>query len=211
MPDTGPILILAPHTDDGELGCGASIAKHLAAGRNVVYIAFSTCSQSLPAHLPADTLSVECREANRILGVDPDKVLLFDFEVRHLLTHRQQVLEQLIRINQQWQPHTVYLPAEHDIHQDHQVVYAEGMRAFKNSNVLGYELPWNNPRFQPNYFEKIDETLLQRKIETLKAYRSQSHRKYMSPDFTRALAVVRGIQCNAPLAEAFESYRIVNR
>ena len=31
MLHTNRILILAPHTDDGELGCGASLAKYIAA------------------------------------------------------------------------------------------------------------------------------------------------------------------------------------
>ena len=97
-----------------------------------------------------------------------------------------------------------------DVHQDHQVVFAEGLRAFKNSNVLGYELPWNNFRFQPNYFEKITEQNLQLKLAALKEYRSQSQRKYMSPDFIRSLAVVRGMQANAPFAEAYEIYRLTN-
>jgi len=205
---TQNILVLAPHTDDGELGCGASISKYIAAGKQVTYIAFSTCSQSLPAELPADTLAKECRAATKALGIQ--KTSLFDFEVRRLLFHRQEILEELIAVNRELQPQTVFIPAQHDVHQDHQVIYSEGLRAFKNCNVLGYELPWNNFRFQPNYFEKIEETHLQQKISALKQYTSQQGRKYMGEEFTRSLAVVRGMQANHPLAEAFEVYRLSN-
>ena len=97
-----------------------------------------------------------------------------------------------------------------DVHQDHQVIYSEGIRAFKNSNVLGYELPWNNLRFQPGYFEKITEAQLELKQAALQEYRSQADRKYMSREFIRSLAVVRGIQCNAELAEAFEVYHLTS-
>ena len=124
------ILILAPHTDDGELGCGASIAKYISQGKHVTYIAFSTCSQALPAGLPKDTLAVECKTATKALGIQ--ETILFDFEVRRLLFHRQEILEELIKISQQLSPETVFLPAEHDVHQDHQVISAEGLRGFES-------------------------------------------------------------------------------
>lgn len=200
------ILILAPHTDDGELGCGASIAKYIAAGKHVTYVAFSTCSQSLPKDLPADTLAVECRRATKALGIE--HVVLFDFEVRRLLFHRQEILEELIALHKSLEPQTVFIPARHDVHQDHQVIYAEGLRAFKNCNVLGYELPWNNFNFAPTYFEKLEEVHLRSKETALTEYHSQACRNYMKPSFITALATVRGIQCGATYAEAFEVYHL---
>jgi LmbE family N-acetylglucosaminyl deacetylase len=202
------ILVLAPHTDDGELGCGASISKYLSEGSEVTYVAFSTCSQALPAHLPKDSLVTECRAATKALGIS--NVIFFDFEVRKLLFHRQEILEELIKLNQHAMPDTVFLPAEHDVHQDHQVIYAEGLRAFKNCNVFGYELPWNNFRFQPNYFEKISEAQLQAKQKALQQYGSQAHKKYMDEEFIRSLATVRGVQANTKYAEAFEVYRMIS-
>jgi LmbE family N-acetylglucosaminyl deacetylase len=201
------ILILAPHTDDGELGCGASIAKYISEGKEVTYIAFSTCSQSLPEYLPKDTLAVECKAATQALGIQ--NTILFDFEVRMLLFHRQEILQELIRLNKELSPEAVFIPAENDVHQDHQVIYAEGLRAFKNANVLGYELPWNNFKFSPNYFEKIEEPQLISKQTALHQYKSQSGRKYMNDEFIRSLAIVRGIQANAPFAEGFEIYRLM--
>jgi N-acetylglucosamine malate deacetylase 1 len=206
MLHTNRILVLAPHTDDGELGCGASIAKYIAAGKEVTYIAFSTCSQSLPKELPSNTLEVECREATKALGIQ--EVRFFDFEVRKLLFHRQEILEELILLNKTLQPETVFIPARNDVHQDHQVIYAEGLRAFKNCNLLGYELPWNNFQFYPTYFEKLEKTHLLAKEGALQEYGSQSHRRYMQPGFMEAMAVVRGVQCGAAFAEAFEVYHL---
>jgi len=37
MNNKNVILILAPHTDDGEFGCGASIAKFIGQGKEVFY------------------------------------------------------------------------------------------------------------------------------------------------------------------------------
>jgi LmbE family N-acetylglucosaminyl deacetylase len=206
MLHTNRILILAPHTDDGELGCGASIAKYIAAGKSVTYIAFSTCSQSLPKDQPGNTLEIECRAATQALGIQ--EVRFFDFEVRRLLFHRQEILEELIVLNKTLNPETVFIPAQHDVHQDHQVIYAEGLRAFKNCNVLGYELPWNNFRFAPTYFERLEKNHLAAKQNALQEYKSQAHRPYMQSSFMVSLATVRGVQCGAALAEAFEVYRL---
>jgi hypothetical protein len=47
------------------------------------------------------------------------------------------------------------------------------------------------------------------KINALAAYKTQEGRPYMSPAFIRSLAIVRGVQLGKPLAEAFESIRIM--
>ena len=42
------ILVLAPHTDDGELGLGGTISRLIEDGKKVTYVAFSTAQQSVP-------------------------------------------------------------------------------------------------------------------------------------------------------------------
>ena len=202
------ILILAPHTDDGELGCGGSIAKFCAEGKDVFYAAFCLCAKSLPADLPANTLELECKKATSVLGIPASNLLLFNYEVRELPASRQKVLEELLQLNKQINPDLVFLPAASDIHQDHQVIHQEGMRAFKNVTFAGYELPWNNYSFHTSFFIRLTEKELNKKIESLKSYQSQSHRNYMQEDFIRSLAKVRGVQSANVYAEAFEVYRM---
>lgn len=45
MIDCDNILVLAPHTDDGELGLGGTIHRFISMGKNVYYAAFSTAEQ----------------------------------------------------------------------------------------------------------------------------------------------------------------------
>jgi N-acetylglucosamine malate deacetylase 1 len=210
MFDPKKILVLAPHTDDGELGCGASIAKFCTEGREVYYAAFCLCAKSLPKELPPNTLELECKKATAALGIPSSNLILFNYEVRELPASRQKLLEELLQLNKKIRPDMVLLPAASDIHQDHQVIHQEGMRAFKNTTFAGYELPWNNFSFKTNFFIRFTEKELARKIESLKAYQSQSHRNYMQEDFTRSLAKVRGVQCNADYAEAFEVYKWIS-
>lgn len=133
-----------------------------------------------------------------------------DFAVKNFPASRQDILEILVRLQKDLSPDTVFLPARNDVHQDHQVIFAEDLRAFKYSTVLGYELPWNNAAFAPTLFEKLDTAHLAAKQIALQAYYSQAHRHYMKPEFAAALATVRGAQCNADFAEAFEVYRLMS-
>jgi LmbE family N-acetylglucosaminyl deacetylase len=201
------ILVLAPHTDDGELGCGGSIAKFCTSGSEVYYAAFCLCAKSLPAGMPVNTLEQECKKATEILGVPASNLILFNYEVRELPASRQKILEELLQLNKQIKPDMVFLPAASDIHQDHQVIHQEGIRAFKNTTFAGYELPWNNYSFHTNFFIQLTDREVAAKISALKEYKSQSHRNYMQEDFIRSLAKVRGVQANTEYAEAFEIYK----
>jgi LmbE family N-acetylglucosaminyl deacetylase len=62
-------LVLAPHTDDGEFGCGGTMARLVEAGCDVRYHVFSIATRSLPAGFPPDTLAREVAEATAELGI----------------------------------------------------------------------------------------------------------------------------------------------
>jgi N-acetylglucosamine malate deacetylase 1 len=208
IPDPSRILVLAAHTDDGELGCGGSIARFVNEGREIFYAAFSTCAQSLPDGLPADTLANECKTATALLGIKKENLFIHDFEVRRFPAARQEILERLIVLKKQIEPDLVFVPSVHDIHQDHGIIHDEGIRAFKNTAVLGYELPWNHTRFQSNFFIRLTREELQKKIQAIKAYKSQAHRSNLQEEIILSLARVRGVHVNTEFAEAFELYRM---
>jgi LmbE family N-acetylglucosaminyl deacetylase len=201
------VLVLAPHTDDGELGCGATIAKFCDEGYDVYYVAFSICSKSLPSGLHPQTLAVEVANATKVLGVKNENLILFDFDVRRFKEFRQDILEELIKIKTKLNPDIVFVPSPSDIHQDHQVISEEGLRAFKNCSILGYEMPWNNVSFNTRSFIKLDEKYVQKKIDSLLEYKSQGHRTYLNADFIKSLATIRGVQIGCKYAEAFEVIR----
>lgn len=209
MPAFKNILVLAPHTDDGELGCGASIAHFCATGTSVHYAAFSLCRQSLPEGYEPDTLEKECRRATAELGIPASQLHFLDFEVRCFDAQRQPILESMVALNKSIQPDLVFLPSALDQHQDHQVIHIEAQRAFKQCSMLGYELPWNHSSFRSTYFIPVSTAELDRKVAAINCYRSQSHRNYMKEDFIRSLARVRGVQSQTELAEAFEVYKFI--
>lgn len=201
------VLVLAPHTDDGELGAGGFLHKLSDLGAKIHYVAFSTAQESLPEGLPKDTLSTEVKKAIGHLGVSD--ITILDYPVRNFYEHRQSILDDLIKIRKKGTFDLVLLPANSDIHQDHQVINHEGIRAFKNITLLGYELIWNSFNFSNHLYVKLDEKDISMKVKALSEYKSQSHRDYMSEDFVRSLGYTRGLQVNHKYAECFEVIRWV--
>jgi LmbE family N-acetylglucosaminyl deacetylase len=201
------ILVLSPHTDDGELGCGGSIAKFIEEGKEVFYVAFSACEKSVPDGFPKDILKKEVKEATAVLGISNSNLMLFDFEVRKFPSFRQEILDTLIKIRNEINPDIVFTPSSFDTHQDHRVVMEETLRAFKGSTILGYEQPWNNITFDTTAFIPLEEKHLDLKISALMCYKSQMGRSYFNRDFIESLARTRGVQINAEYAEAFEVIR----
>lgn len=204
------VLALAPHTDDAELGCGGTLARLLEEGASVHVVAFSTAKDSLPPGVPPMLTQEEFAEAMRRLGVPTQNVLTLDYAVRTFSYCRQAVLEELVQLRNRIKPDLVLLPSAHDIHQDHQVVAAEGLRAFKETTVWGYELPWNLVTFSAQAFVTLQRRHLDAKWRALTAYQSQFDlgRPYFNRDVIEGLARVRGVQAKAEYAEAFEVARL---
>ncbi len=203
------IFVLSPHTDDGELGCGASISRFIEEGNTVIHVVFSLCRDSLPAGLAPDTLATEAKNANAVLGVKEENFLLLDYPVRRFCESRQSILDEMIRLQKQYKPVSLFIPSSTDIHQDHGVIHTEAIRAFKHCTIYGYEMPWNNYLFNGTSFITVGETNLNKKIAALSTYQSQKHRKYMQPDFITSLAKVRGVQAGVLYAECFETIRTI--
>lgn len=203
----GPVLVLAPHTDDGELGCGGTIARLSREGFEIHYVAFCSCDESLPEGFAPGTLRNEVLRATAILGVPAGQTRVLDFPVRNLQKHRQEVLEVLVDLNRKLQPQLVFCPTTEDIHQDHAVVATEALRAFKSRTILGYEMPWNNISFHANFLIALEEIDVKRKVDALQEYKSQKHRAYLSDRYLRSHCHSRGVSIGCENAEAFTLYR----
>ncbi|MBS4538829.1 PIG-L family deacetylase [Clostridium sp. D2Q-11] len=203
------VLILSPHTDDGELGCGGFITKLKDIGSEIYYIAFSSAEKSVPKEYPKDILKMEVKKATSILGIKEENLFILNYEVRTFHEKRQNILEDLIKFKKNIKPDLVLLPSLHDIHQDHITIAKEGLRAFKNTTILGYELPWNNLTIDTTCFVKLQEYNIKMKAKALRAYESQKNRVYFTEGFIFNLARTRGVQIGCDYAEVFEVIRLV--
>jgi LmbE family N-acetylglucosaminyl deacetylase len=113
-------------------------------------------------------------------------------------------------LNSEVQPEVILVPSAADLHQDHNVVYQESVRAFRHLTMLGYELPWNHITFSTQAFVVLTEDHIKRKWAALTKYESQVEvaRPYFRYEAIESMARVRGLQVKTDFAEAYELIRI---
>jgi len=189
------VFVLSPHPDDAEICCGGTIAKLVDNGATVYNFVFAK----------ADERKKELAEATKVLGIS--KCFMLDVPIRNLYKYRQKILDALLTYKERYNPDLVLMPSLNDIHQDHKTVAEEGLRAFKNVNLLGYEAVWNNLNFDNQMFIQIKPEHLSRKIRAVKCYLSQKDKPYTDPDYIRSLMKVRGVQIGFANAEMFSLIR----
>lgn len=195
------ILAIAPHTDDIELGCGATL--HRFKDTYEIHALAITSAQPLAIGDPVE----EFYEAMKMVGA---KTTFLDYQPRTLGEYRQKVLDYFWNLQKKERYDYVFCPSSHDHHQDHQVIYQEAFRAFKHSTILGYELPWNNRTFRTDVFISVNEENLKAKIAMLDCYKTQQERAFMCKEYTFDIARTRGLQVGKKYVEAFEAIRIVD-
>jgi LmbE family N-acetylglucosaminyl deacetylase len=197
------VLAVAPHVDDVELGVGASI-HHLARDNDVYYVALS-----LPPLVDKAVFMQEFQESVKYLGIEQSRIILRDYDPRNLFDSRSEILQLFFDLNKKLKPDLVFIPNSLDIHQSHEVVYAEARRAFKYLTLLGYELPWNSMEFPMDAFITVEKEDVDAKIAAINAYKTQKHRMFFSNDIVGDLARVRGKQIGHQYAECFELVRLI--
>ncbi len=190
------ILALSPHTDDSEIGAGGMLARFIEEGASVHCVAFSA---------PLPELRQEAENARLALGVA--RLDILDFEARRFSEQRQDILQMMVNIKRGDPPDLVLCPTLDDMHQDHQVVAAEALRAFKHCSILGYEQPWNSLAFATRLFVRLEQRHIDAKETALACYESQRRRAYLAAGFMPGLAQIRGAQIESVYAEAFDVLR----
>ena len=201
------ILVLSPHPDDGEIGCGGTISRFIQEGKTVYHALFCAAENVGLEVVSKDLRYEEFDRANNALGISPHGRLHYDFTHRRLSDDRQKILRIMLDFKDMFNPDLVLLPCPNDIHQDHKVISEEGIRAFKKTNLWGYEMLWNNLSFNTHTFVKLELRHVIKKEAAIHEYKSQKHRDYFNNDFVSNLARARGIQIGFEYAEVFEHIR----
>lgn len=197
------VIAIAPHIDDVELGAGATIYR-LAKTNEVFYVGLS-----MPPLVDSATFMREFEASSRVLGLDHSRVILRSFDPRDLFAARSEILQLFYDLNREIRPTLVLIPNSKDIHQSHEVAYAEARRAFKFTTLLGYELPWNSMDFSMDVFVTLTKDEVDAKTAAINAFSTQKSRLFFSNDIVADLARVRGKQVGQEYAECFELVRMI--
>jgi len=186
-----------------EIGAGATIHQLVDSNR-VYYVGLS-----LPPLVEREVFLAEFEESRRCLGIAAERILMKDFNPRNLFDSRSDILQFLFELNRDLKPDLVLVPSSRDIHQSHEVVFAEARRAFKYTSILGYELPWNCMEFSMDVFNTVSREDVEAKVAAMNAYKTQKDRMFFSNDIVGDLAHVRGKQIGREYAECFELVRLI--
>lgn len=198
------VCFIGAHPDDIEIGCGALIA-HIAPMTEVKCYTLSD-NQKNPV---LKNVVKEHYASMETLGVPRDHVVVGEFETRRFPHFRQEILEYLIRIKEEFHPEIIFVHTKSDIHQDHATVTEESLRAFRGITVLGFDVIRSSYGFFPNFLVEVSEGDVERKVAALAQYHTYDNKYYFDPKITRATLVRNGALAERPYAEGFDILRVI--
>lgn len=217
---SAPVLVIAPHALDEVLGCGGTIARHSAAGRQVHVLVLSGNGEGFDAkrrEAAGKAAALLGAQAPRFAGFPENKtdtVALGDVV---------SVIEKTVT---DLKPSTVYVGHGGNLNIDHQVAFraaATALRPMPGGSVAefyAYEIAsstdWAPPgfgsTFVPNHFVDITGTLT-KKRQALELYafdmRPEPHARSIGA--LENLAYARGATVGVAAAEAFAVLRTIER
>ena len=197
-------LFIGAHPDDIELGAGA-LLHHIAAQSEALCVTLSD-NQKNPL---LKNLVAEHRASLATLGVPQENIRLGPFTTREFPAQRQEVLEYLLQLRREFQPDIIFTHSAQDIHQDHNTVTAEALRAFRGITVLGFDVIRSSHGFFPNFLVPVREEDVEKKIAALQCYKTYAEKYYFQPELLRAIMVRHGALAERDFAEGFDILRIV--
>ena len=199
--DLKSVLCLGAHSDDIEIGCGATLLqlaqKH--PGLRVYWFVFS-----------AD--KIRAREAKRsagefLQGTRSPKIRITSFRESYFPSQWAAIKDAFEKMKRQFEPDLVLTHHSEDRHQDHRVVSDLAWNTFRNHLILEYEIPkYDGDLRAPNVYIPISrETGEQKTGLLLRHFKSQTKRHWFTAETFWAMLRLRGIECASPtgFAEAF--------
>jgi N-acetylglucosamine malate deacetylase 1 len=213
------VLVIAPHADDEILGCGATMAKHVLHGDEVIVIIATNAFIGAPEIFTENGIKAvreEALSAHSIIGVR--ETIFLDFPAPALNAFPEYKISiEFSKFFQKYKPTHLYLPHPGDIHQDHKAVYRSALVAarpqpdLKIASIYCYETlsetewtPHHDKPFVPNHFVNVTEVYEKKNLAML-CFQSQlkefPHSRSLQA--LEALAKFRGSTIGFERAESF--------
>jgi len=200
------VLFIGAHPDDIELGAGALI-HHITSCSDVLCVTLSD-NQKNPL---LKSVVEENYASMNVLGIPKEKVIVGKFTTRNFPDARQDILEYMLKLRRDYQPEIIFVHSKQDVHQDHNVITDEALRAYRGITVLGYDVIRSSYGFFPHFLAEVNEEDVNKKIEALSQYKTYADKNYFSPELLRAIMVRHGSFAEVPFAEGFDILRIVGK
>lgn len=200
------VLFLGAHPDDIEIGCGALV-------HNIVKKTEILCVTLSDNQRNPDLKAVKSEHfrSMEVLGVPEGQILMGPFSTRVFPDSRQDILEYFLKLRKDFQPDLIFTHSKQDVHQDHNTMTDEALRAFRGITVLGFDVVRSSYGFFPHFLVEVTEEDVNKKIEALSEYETYKDRYYFNSELTRSIMVRHGALAERPFAEGFDILRIVGK
>lgn len=200
------ILFLGAHPDDIEIGCGAFL--HNIVKKTEVLCVTLSDNQKNP---DLQEVKREHQRSMSVLGVPEDRVVFGPFQTRVFPDARQEILEYFLKLRKDFKPDLIFTHSKQDVHQDHNTMTDEALRAFRGITVLGFDVVRSSYGFFPHFLVEVTEEDVNKKIEALTQYKTYQDRYYFNSELTRSIMVRHGALAEISYAEGFDILRIVGK
>jgi LmbE family N-acetylglucosaminyl deacetylase len=184
------ILCLGAHSDDIEIGAGATL------------LTLSDRYDSVSIHwvvLSAlDVRHTEARRGAELFAPGAD-IRLHDFPDARFPMQLDPLKDVFVELAAELEPDLIFTHAEHDRHQDHDVVNRLTWQTFRDHLILEYEVPkFDGDLETPNLYVEIEPDVATTKTRHLsKAFQSQMSKPWFEDATFLGLMRIRGIECRA--------------
>lgn len=220
------VLIIAAHPDDEVLGCGGTMARHVASGHEVVSVIMAEgltsrdVKRDRGAHEAGlNELSEAAHRANKVLGVE--RLKLLDFPDNRMDSVDQLDINKTVeRLIEEFLPNLLYTHHVGDVNVDHRRIHeavvtacrpmpgkhrVETILFFETLSSTEWQPPGSAQPFLPDWYVDISDTL-DKKLTALREYymemRAWPHAR--SIESAEYLARHRGSNIGVEAAEAFK-------
>jgi len=200
------ILCLGAHSDDIEIGAGATLLSLMARG---VRLDVHWCVLSGVGEREREARN---SAADFLSEAASAKVEVMSFRDGFFPEQGESIKSWFETLNACVRPDLILTHRRDDAHQDHRTVCRLTWNTFRDHFILEYEIPkWDGDLGKPNFYLPISESVLRRKLDLLDAhFGSQRSKQWFDAETFRGLARLRGMECRAPenYAEAFVSRKL---
>lgn len=200
------VLAIGAHSDDIEIGAGATLLRLVESGVNL-----EVCWAVLTSD---DGREAEARSsAAELLGAALTDVVFGRLRESYLPYVATETKDFINSLRGRIEPDLIFTHCRHDLHQDHRIVAELVSNAFRDHLILEFEIPkYDGDLGSPNVFFEVSEQQVQQKIALLhKHFPSQATKFWFDERLFVGLARIRGVESRSAsgLAEGFYCRKLV--
>jgi len=201
------ILCLGAHSDDIEIGAGATLLSMLERG---IRLDVHWCVLSGGGEREGEA---RASAADFLSGAQNAQIAVLSFKDGFFPEQGTAIKSWFEELKGRVDPDLILTHRRDDAHQDHRQVSRLTWNTFRDHCILEYEIPkWDGDMGQPNLYVPVSANALRRKIDLLIShFGTQRSKQWFDAETFLGLARLRGMECRAPerYAEAFFGRKLV--